>query len=346
MTPKSFRLFTVLLLVLAALLISPACLTLTGGTSAGTEAPEGAESVEVDVDFGPGPFNFTNTRAGLTELSSYKATLSMSFDGTRDGQTQTWSKTYVMLSSKEPATLQLNIEKTGDLASLDPIFMAEADGVDYQRSGENGCFANAIVDGDSLGERLEPAGFLSAVIGADEAGSEPVNDMAANHYTFDQRALGQQDLSESTGEMWIATEGGYILKYLLTTKGDAEYFGEGIEGTLTLDYQLSDINQPVTFVLPSDCPAGMVTAPQLPDASDVVNMPGVLSFNTSTGLTEAVAFYQEQIPTLGWALKGDPVIDETSAFLEYEQGDQILSVIVITEEDLTTVNILLSNSQE
>ena len=57
----------------------------------------------------------------------------MSFDGTREGQTQQWSKTYIMLSAKEPATLQLTIEKTGDLTDLDPVFMAEADGVSHQK---------------------------------------------------------------------------------------------------------------------------------------------------------------------------------------------------------------------
>ncbi len=95
-----------------------------------------------------------------------------------------------MLVTREPAARQLTIEKTGDLSNLDGVFMAEMDGADYERRGESSCVANAIAAGYSLGERMEPAGFLTVVIGADEAGSEPVNGVAARHSTFDERAIG------------------------------------------------------------------------------------------------------------------------------------------------------------
>ncbi|MBE0680298.1 MAG: hypothetical protein IH589_00150 [Anaerolineales bacterium] len=349
---QSFKQWKMILFMIMPLLISLACLTptsipATAASDSSTAAPEsGAVSAEVNVNFGPGPFDFPDTRAGLVELSSYKATLIMSFDGTRDGQTQQWSKTYVMLSTKEPATLQLTIEKTGDLTDLDPVFMAEADGADYERRGENACTANVIEEGNSLGDRLEPAGFLTFVLGAEEAGAETVNDVAANHYTFDERASGQLDIAQSTGEMWVASDGGYIVKYLLTTKGNADYFGEGIEGTLTLDYELTDVNQPVAFALPDDCPAGLVDVPLLPDAADVVNMPGLLTYNTVTPLSDVAAFYQEEIPGLGWALLGEePTITESTAFLDYQQGDQNLTVIITTDAGVTTVTILLEDIQ-
>jgi len=115
------------LLMIMPLLISFACLPSTSILS--TVTPEsGVVSEEVNVDFGPGSFNFPDTKEGLSDLSSYKATLIMSFDGTQDGQIQQWSKTYVMLSVKEPARHQLTIEKTGDLSNLDSVFMTEANG--------------------------------------------------------------------------------------------------------------------------------------------------------------------------------------------------------------------------
>ena len=159
--------------------------------------------------------------------------------------------------------------------------------------------------GDSLAERLEPAGFLTGVIGAEAAGSETVNG-AADHYTFDERALGQLGLAKSTGELWVASNGGYIVRYKVATKGTAVYFGEGIEGTLTWDYELTGVNQPVAVELPKGCPAGMVNAPLLPGATAVRRVPGLLSYSTSTGLAAAAAFYQKQIPLLGWKLTGDP----------------------------------------
>lgn len=345
--------WTMLLFLLILSLVLSACGTRTdappaeetGDPAAVSQIP-GAVMVQGEVAFGPGAFVFPEPNAGLAELSSYKSTLMLSFDGTHDGQAEQWSKIYVMLSTKEPAARQFAIEKTGDNSDPDAVFMAEVDGAAYEQRGESACNANVIDEERSLGNTWEPAGFLTGVFGADEAGSETVNEIAASHYTFDQRALGQDGLTESTGEMWVASDGGYIIKYLLTTKGDATYFGEGIEGALTWDYELTDVNQPVAFVLPDNCPAGMVDAPLLPDAANILNMPSILAYDTSTSLTEAAAFYQEQIPNLGWTLIGAPATAETNALMEFIQSDQILTVIITTDAGVTTVTILLEKIQE
>lgn len=335
-------------LILIPLFVSLACQLLQPGSSS-TAAPEPEsdnKTFEAEVTFGSGPFNFPESVAGLTELSSYKATLTLAFDGINAGQPQQWSKTYIMLTSKEPAASQLTIEKTGDLADLDAVFMAEMDGAEYERRGEGFCSTNAIAEGYSLTERMEPAGFLTAVIGADEAGSETVNDVGANHYTFDERALGQTDITKSVGEIWVASEGGYIVKYLTTTTGTADYFGEGIEGTLTWDYELTDVNKPVEIKLPDDCPPGLVDAPMLPDATNVENLAGVLSYDTATSLTDTVAFYQKQIPDLGWKAEGKPTIGDTDEVLTFIKDKNYLTIIISTTDTGTQVRIVLIKAQQ
>jgi len=132
--------WTILLLILLPLLVSLACKFLTGGPAAGTPTPDSQTpelvTIQADVVFGPGAFIFPDTKAGLADLTSYKASLTLSFDGTRAGKAQKWSKTYVMLSAKEPAALQLTIEKTGDISDLDAVFMAEMNGAAYERRGK------------------------------------------------------------------------------------------------------------------------------------------------------------------------------------------------------------------
>ena len=303
-------------------------------------------TIKQEITYGPGPFIYTDTKAGLSELPSYQAVLTLTFDGTHAGQPQKWSKTYTMLAIKDPQARQLTIEKTGDSSNLDPVFMVEMNGMAYERRGENACNATSSQAGNSLGERLEPASFLTYVIGAEEAGSETVNGVMANHHTFDQRALGEQGLTESTGELWVASEGNYIVKYLLMRKGKADYFGEGIEGTLTLDYELTDPNQPVTIQLPKDCPPGMVDAPLLPDASDVEKLPGMLSYNTSTSLEEAANFYQQEILKLSWTLESKAEVSESTTLLTYKKDRQIMTVAITTTDNVTTIHIFLENSQE
>lgn len=340
--------WAIILLILTPLLVSLACKFQAGApstTAPATDTPE-SEVLTFEVLFGSGPFDFPDTKSGLTDLASYTATLVMSFNGTEAGQPQQWSKTYIMLTTKEPAAHQLTIEKTGNLSDLDTVFMAESNGASYERRGENDCMATVIEEGNSLTEQLEPIGFLNGVIGADETGNETVNAVAANHYTFDERAYGQLNIAQSTGELWVASDGDYIVKYLLTTKGNADYFGEGIEGTLTWDYELTGINQPVTITLPDNCPGGLVNAPLLADASNILNMPGILMYDTSMSLADTAAFYQKEIPKLGWELVGEPSLTDTSALLDFIQGDKTLTIIITSDNIKTTVNMMLGKSQD
>ena len=337
---RSNRPFAILLSV--PLLVSLAC-----GAGGGTPADSSPEPVALqrDVVYGAGPFDMPDPRSGLSDLTSYQATLTLSFEGTEAGQPKSWTKTYVLLKGTEPAIRLLTVESSGDLADMEPVLMAEAYGASYERVGEDVCRATLIDVATPGGEQLEPAGLLNFVIGADEAGAETVNDIAVTHYTFDQRALGQEDRAESTGEMWVATEGGYVVKYVLSTTGGADTFGEGIEGTLHYDYELTSVNQPVEIILPADCPLGIVDAPQLPDASNVLNMPGLLSYDTASSLEDAAAFYQTELPESGWTVFGEPAIFDTAALLVFTKDDQTMTVNISAENGVTTVHIGLSRVQ-
>jgi hypothetical protein len=346
--------------VLTIILITSACLTTSKSpsvatpiinestpadsttASANTPTPGGPPvSFTGDLTFGPGNFNLQDPKTGLSDLSSYTATLILSFDGTEAGQPKKWSKTYVMLYSRDPSLRQLTIEKTGDTSNPEQVYMAELDGAVYEQRGTNACFANVVEEGNSISDQFEPAGFLNVVIGAGEAGTETVNDVAANHYSFDERAIGLADVTKSKGELWVATDSGYIVKYLLTTQGNADYFGDGIDGTLIWDYELTNINQAVTVKLPDDCPPGLVNAPVMPDAASVLSKPGILTYDSTSSLPDIAAFYQKEIPSLGWVLAGEPTITDDTILLDYLQGENMLSVIVTNNENGTKVHILL-----
>jgi hypothetical protein len=301
-----------------------------------SQTPEASTSSE--ITFGPGPFDLFDPAAGLPELSGYRATLTLSFDGTRDGKPEQWTRTYEMRTSQDPPARQLTIE--GSEVAPAEQWMAEVSGVLYELNEQGGCIASLSPEGGLLAQQWEPVSFLSGVIGAEEEGAETANGVPAKHYTFDQRALGQDGLTESTGEVWVA-DVGYVVKYVLTTQGEAKYFGEGIEGTLTHDYTLTEIDQPAAVELPEDCPPGLVDAPLIPDAEDVKQHPSVTLFRTASSIAEVLAFYQDQLPGMGWQPSGEPVVTETFGVLELTQGDQQLSVIASPENNGTAVRLVL-----
>jgi hypothetical protein len=72
----------------------------------------------------------------------------------------------------------------------------------------------------------------------------------------------------------------------------------------------------------------------------------MLTFDTTTSLADAAAFYEKQIPTMGWkAAEGEPAkpdTSDTSVALNFTQGDQTMSVTITTDQAGTTVQILLT----
>jgi len=360
----------VFLFGLLPLLVSSACLLSAPGLPAGTAtAPADATASSVvtteapaptappagtatpamtttpaGLVFGAGPLVITDTMAGLADLASYTGTLIYTFAGTRNGQPEHWSKTYIMQVSRDPAARQLTITTTGTVSATDVLFLAEVEGVAYERQGHADCVARVLAPGEAPSAGLEPAGLLGSVIGADKAGSETVNGVPAGHYTFDERALGAQGFAKATGELWLASPGGFLVKYRLTTQGDAKLFGPGLDGTLTWDYELTGANQPLALLVPPDCPLGLVPAPRLPDAAHVHDLPGLLTYDTAASVADTAAFYQQQLPGLGWASLNAPSIHDASTLLDYTQAGQTLTLVLTASAGGTNVAISLDRA--
>ncbi|HEX7620719.1 MAG TPA: hypothetical protein VF359_05915 [Anaerolineales bacterium] len=311
----------------------------TTQATAGAPAGSTPETTPAGMVFGPGPFRLMDPTVGLADLSSYNATLTISFNGTQAGQSSQWSHTYVMMSSKQSAAHQITIESAGGVPA--PVFMLEMNGVSYELDEEKNCTASTIVAGSSLTATWEPAGFLSGLIGAEGAGSETVNGMASNKYTFDERALGESGFTQSTGQVWVAKDNGVVVRYLLTTTAGVDYFGEGIEGVQTWEYNLTEVNQPVTFDLPAGCPGGLVNAPLMPAAQTVRRLPGVTTYSIMGSIQDVLAFYQAQLPALGWAATGEPSVADTMGWVGFVQSNQQLSVIVTPLENMVEVRLVI-----
>ena len=271
-----------------------------GSTTSGATSPGEA--------FGPGDFMLPDPLIGLTTLSGYRASLTVSFEGTNEGEPQQWASTSELLRSADPAAAQLTVENTGDLPPADPTYVAELGGTTYRRDQAGTCTAEAADPEMSLINLLEPAGGLAGVIGAEPLGQKTIGGIDAAGYSFDERAVGQAEIARTSGEVWVAADGGYVLEYTMTSEGADDLFGDGAEGTITWQYELTEVNLPVVIEVPGDCPAGLVAAPMLPDASNVVNAPGLLSYHTGAAVADVLAFYQEASSDLGWAGSGEAAV--------------------------------------
>lgn len=304
-------------------------------TIAGASLPASA----IPVVVGSGELMLSSTNIGLADLASYNATLTQSFAGTEAGQPANWSITSVMVDGGKDVGRHFTVATNGDNAPADPTDVWERNAVIYRAADNENCSGRQAEDDELLSATSEPASLLPAVVGADGAGEEDIDGVTASHFTFDQRAIGLDGLADASGELWLAIDGGYLVRYRLTITGGSEYFGPAGQGTLTYDYQLSDVNLPLDIGLPAECPAGLIDAPVPAAATNVLTVPGFLQYDSTASMGEALAYYQDQAEALGWTLIVGPLTSDTATLIAYSTSKGPLSILATQTDTGATVSI-------
>lgn len=275
---------------------------------------------------GSGSFDLPDPVTGLAGLGAYQATLHLTFDG----QPAAWSQVMTMTVERQPGLQLLEVAvnplPTGMPAELGDWMTGAAGGVHYTRYGAHGLCTGAA-DTTPL-ELPQPAQLLPAVFGAEPAGApETIAGIATRHYRFDERAVSAAGRAQAAGDVWIASEGGFVVRYTLHLQGGPDYFGADTQGTQTWEYDLAKVNAPAAISLPAGCPPAMPDLPLPDDATDVQREPGALTFLTGLSPQDVAAFYISKLPALGWQPSpAKPPVTRNLALLLYRQDDRQLTV--------------------
>jgi hypothetical protein len=185
----------------------------------------------------------------------------------------------------------------------------------------------------------EPAAHLSAVIGGSAAGRETVNGVEADVIAFDQAAVGLPATAPTSGRIWLAATGGFVVRFESTTTGDARYFGEGTSGTLTTRYELTDVGASVPIELPPGCPAGLIDAPTPADSTIVESLPGLLRLTTGGSVDATARLYRDTALAFGWRATDEAKIGIEFAALSFETTGLAIDVLITKGDGLTGVVI-------
>jgi len=263
---------------------------------------------------------------GLADLTSYHVSFHQDITGKLDG---------------EPFERHTHIELTR--ASGQSDFLQEFQGTDglnsYSRAIGTGQAAYRWNSPDqscqgTMGEiypeeNLEPADLLLPVLQTSKVGAETLNQIPVIHYRFDQNALPLTDPKPSvTGDLWLAEQGGYVVKYTLNAAMPANITGKGMETAQTWSYELSQVNAVDSIALPPGCMPVPVDIPVMADAKNVRRISGWMEFETASSAAQVVDFYYQNLPSLGWTIKQQQPAGELKlpVGLAFSKGDLSLSV--------------------
>ncbi len=168
-----------------------------------------------------------------------------------------------------------------------------------------------------------------------------MEDISTRRYTFDGESLGLPGDAKAGGEVWIANPGGYVVKYTLQVEGGESYFGEGTQGTQRIEYTLREVGTRPEVVYPSGCRPILADVPAMDDAADIIRLPGMLDYNSTSSVDAIAAFYTDYFTSGGWKPAGDTRFADDRAVVIFARSDaeDIALVVVRKEEDAQRVTV-------
>ena len=286
-----------------------------------------------------------NPVIGLDQLTGYKASLQQDLTGTLDGQPYERHIDYELSKQPYSGAFDYSNSVSGTdirsislrLISLDEAFYEWKQDQSECRGSNTSPTDYAVTD---------PASLLIPVKNGDFVGKENVNGIDSSHYTFDRGSLPVAKGSENvTGELWIANNGGYVVKYLLNVTLPGKITGKDLEISQTWVYQLELLGQKDAISLPEGCRAVPVEITPMEGSKNISYDSGSLTFETSTKADEVVDFYLDHLSTLGWQPpEKQPQGAITAPFLmNFRKGAQVLTLFLSGSDDnLMNVEIQIS----
>jgi hypothetical protein len=321
---KRFRLFPIAL----AMTIAVSCIINTGGT--------GGSSGGLVSD----------PTKGLDKLSHYRADLSVSINAQVSGETiDQIKKLSLSVWTAEKAVFQ-TVESSDETGQPINLTLGKVDKAGYLLiGGDTGCRTfwddtNIRVDAENL------APYLYAVKSGAPAGDETVNGIVAHVYQVNADYPGVKDVKES-GKVWIASSGGYLVKYHVELSGGEALFGAGATGTRTVDYELSEVDNGSPVAYPGDCLPVLTDIPATDDAQNIERMPFSLRYVSASSPDAVQAFYEKYFTGQSWSeLNAVALPDgEMDLLFSQESTGREATVMLQSLDGGTAVNVLAAGGE-
>ncbi len=280
----------------------------------------------------------------LDALKSYRLHFTFSFDAKDDqGKQQKGGMEYLQEVIKASNDRHLRFSSTG--AAGDPgktgsfeFFQIAGTSYIYSPDGQADQKCIGVTSGQdssALGDSFKPSDIVGGLQKAKLVGKgETVNGVSSNHYTFDQNAVTFGAFSSAKGDVWLAEDGGFLVKYIGTATGKDNFLaGKQAEGTFTWEYNVEDANQVEVLTLPKECegqkPADDVPVPE--GVTDKASFGQITTFKSPDAPADVAAFYKKQMPAQGWKAGEASAMGDLQT-INFSKDSRKLSITITKEE--------------
>ncbi|MDY6875386.1 MAG: hypothetical protein SWK90_04165 [Chloroflexota bacterium] len=295
-----------------------------------TEAPAGSEETEEE-------FSLSSVTSGLESLDSYRGYFKMTFDGTTGGEAE--HATYEMNTEyvRDPFAQRIVMQVADTEEDFEIVYIGDKQ---YILFGEGQCMSTSAEESDAMDmEIFAPEDVIGGLENARRVWpDEQVNGILCSHYTFDETGVAWAGFAHAEGEVWVAVDGDYVVRYILEADGKDPATED--EGHIEWEYEISDVNVPITIEPPPGCEITESEFPIMSDATDMTTMGGMTMYTSASPLDDVLAFYQEQMEANGWSDTGDTFITSDTAMLSYTKDERVVTIALSTEDGAVSVIIM------
>jgi hypothetical protein len=363
----------ILMLVVTVLALAALACSIGGGggqpsdTGAATPVTGGGGGAEVGTSptqeaatSAPAPAENDLTLSTLTEglaaLQSYKSTFTIQFAG-KDAQGQPVNGSFETREEfiQEPraqriafTSIGFSAEQADQSGAFEMITIGDTRYMVMQdQDGKRSCISTSSDEGTQPQQGLFSPDMMGGVSGARYVNTETANGIQAKHYTWQEGGLAGLGFASAKGEVWVAVDGNYVVKYTAEATGKGALFGSTQEeGTIAVEYNLIEVNGSFKIEPPAECEAAATDIPIMADASDKSTFGEIMSYTSASALADVVEFYKREMPNNGWQPSGEPTEMEGLAVLEFTKDNRKAQVMISYDADNKTASVMITTSQE
>jgi len=314
--------------------------------SEATDVPEGT----VAPSSGDSGFNMDNLDNGLDKLKSYREHMVYSFEG-KDAKGVQQKSSLDLLQEVIVETKDQHIKMSNNSADSAgksyETFQVGGSTFIYNNTGgaDSSCtsFSSTTTGQNDPTALFKPRDMLGNLQSAKLVQKgENVNGVMTDHYLAVDKDFGMGLFSNAKGDVWVAQDGKWVVKYVGEASGKTPLLGAGVEGKIAWEYNITDANAVNKIDLPAVCseskPDEDIPVPA--NVTEKGNLGNMVTFKSPDDIAKITDFYRTALTGQGWK-EGE---GGTEGIMSFTKDKRTLN-IMMTKEDSGGSNVVITDAK-
>lgn len=284
--------------------------------------------------------------AGLDKLKSYRIRWQSQWTTTDVTKTTTSNWDWLEEYSSSPEALHWSWRTTDAGSAAGSLEAWQIANTTYMltsdKAGQASCTSFSSDDkSNPLSKGLFSPQTLGRLSSARFVGLETVNGVPSKHYQYDQTSMTLAGFGQVNGDIWVAVDGGYVVRDNMQWQGGAGFIGSTStsKGNGKWTWDLTDANKPVAIKAPDNCGGAAGEIPLMPDAKGKVTAGDTIIYQTASTVDQVVAFYQKAMPSAGWTQEGKTTSNAGFSQMTFGKSGKKVQIMITSQGGQTNVVI-------